>query len=303
MTDRKFQLYVISVLSRITKKKMSLLDEEERMRRSKIGPLVVEIVLLHVVSIQSFHISPLYCGRVMHGTGMSEYRCTNQNGSRYSRAVIRCMFNNRRSRSGYSSGDEGSDNRDDDDDNDEADVRIGNGSDDDDEDADDDTPRTSPSNVKEVGLGEDEDEDETKPYGNRSKAWSRRYRKLLPYEYARRRAIQLGLHSKQEWDAYIADGELEHGPYLPILPEEMYQEDWVSWEEFLGCMRSYDEARHIVRNILKLSSMEQYELFIRADPERAAGLRLPLEPAKIYHDNGWISADHFLGIDIPDTEA
>jgi hypothetical protein len=142
---------------------------------------------------------------------------------------------------------------------------------------------------------DEEDEGKT-AYGNRSLFWTNNYRKLLPYEHARHTAMQLGLRSKEEWDDSLADGEFHHGPYLPSRPDEMYADDWVSWEEFLGICRTYEESRELVITVLKFSSMEDYTAFIEADSRRAAGLRIPYKPEIIYRDTGWISEQHFLGI-------
>lgn len=140
-------------------------------------------------------------------------------------------------------------------------------------------------------------EEEPKAYGNRSLSWTEKYRKLFPYEYARRQAMSLGLRSKEEWDDYLADGKVYHGPYLPSRPEEMYAEDWVSWEEFLGIMRDYNETTSIVQNVLHISDINAYDDFIRADPKRAEGLRIPLKPHIVYKDKGWVSFEDFFGSD------
>ena len=145
---------------------------------------------------------------------------------------------------------------------------------------------------------DDDDDDETTQtaYGNRSLAWTNRYRKLIPYEDARRRAMELGLNTKEEWEELRRDGKCYHGPYLVSRPDEMYQEEWISWEEFLGAMRSFDEAREIVRNVLHLSSMEEYHAFVNNDPKRAEGLRIPAKPEVFYKDKGWKGPDHFFGV-------
>ena len=150
------------------------------------------------------------------------------------------------------------------------------------------------------GDSEDiEDEDDTEmteenPYGGRSLAWTKRYRKLITYERARQRAMSLGLRSKEEWDEYIEDGKMEHGPYLPTRPDEMYPEDFDSWEEFLGCIRPYDETCQIVQSVLGLKSMNDYRNFVLADTKRAEGLRIPAKPDIVYKESGWIDEDHFF---------
>jgi len=58
---------------------------------------------------------------------------------------------------------------------------------------------------------EDDDDDTIIAYNNRSLLWTMRYRELLPYEYARRRVLSLGLQSKADWDEYVSDGKRGNG--------------------------------------------------------------------------------------------
>eukprot|EP00978_Attheya_sp_CCMP212_P017779 scaffold47864_cov48-Attheya_sp.AAC.3 len=111
----------------------------------------------------------------------------------------------------------------------------------------------------------------------------------------RKSVIELGLRSKDEWDEYVADGKVDHGAYLPNHPDEMYAEEWVSWDEFLGLMRPYDETAHMVQNVLQLTSMEEYIEFVMKDTKRAEGLRIPSKPDIVYKDKGWISREAFFG--------
>jgi hypothetical protein len=139
-----------------------------------------------------------------------------------------------------------------------------------------------------------DDEFDQTAYGNRSLAWTNKYRKLFPYEYARAMATNLGLRHKEEWDEYLDDGKV-YGPYLPSRPDEMYKDDWVSWEEFLGIMRDYSDTQHIVQNVLQLPNIDEYTSFVKADPKRALGLRIPAMPHIVYKDKGWDSFDSFFG--------
>ena len=106
--------------------------------------------------------------------------------------------------------------------------------------------------------------------------------------------MSLGLRSKEEWDEYIEEGSGEHGAYLLNRPDEMYREDWISWEEFLGAPRPYEDVRNLVRNVLKLRSMEEYREFVTSDTTRASGLRIPARPEIVYKDKGWIDDENFF---------
>jgi hypothetical protein len=64
--------------------------------------------------------------------------------------------------------------------------------------------------------------------------------------------MSLGLCSKEEWDECLAEGNVHHGPYLPNNPDEMYQTEWISWDDFLGVIHPYEETRQIiVKTVLK----------------------------------------------------
>ena len=78
------------------------------------------------------------------------------------------------------------------DDNDETNEYDENNDDDDDDDDDD----------------EEEEEDNIKPYGNRSLAWTKRYRRLNPYDKCRARVLRFGHRSKEDWDEAASSGQL-----------------------------------------------------------------------------------------------
>ena len=143
------------------------------------------------------------------------------------------------------------------------------------------------------GVEDDDDGESLTTYGNRSLAWTNRYRRLLPYEDARRRMLALGLTSKEDWEDYM---EMHNpGPYLPRRPDEMYVDDWVSWDEYLGVMRPYEDARYMVQSVLRIKSRDDYESFVKADSKRAEGLRIPARPDLFYRGKGWTSWAEFVG--------
>mmetsp|Transcript_26177 Transcript_26177/g.77456 ORF Transcript_26177/g.77456 Transcript_26177/m.77456 type:complete len:207 (-) Transcript_26177:50-670(-) len=145
---------------------------------------------------------------------------------------------------------------------------------------------------EEFSEDEDDEEEEIKPYGNRSLAWTKRYRRLNPYEKVRRRVLKFGHRSKADWDECVASGL--QGQYVPARPDEMFASEWTSWEEFLGLMRPYEETRNLAVNVLGLKSFDTYILFVRQNPKRAEGLRIPLRPDLVYKSE-WVDEESFFG--------
>lgn len=141
---------------------------------------------------------------------------------------------------------------------------------------------------------EDDDDNTIKPYGNRSLAWTKRYRRLNPYEKVRDRVIRnFGHRSKQDWDECVANGW--HGQYVPSRPHEMYQPEWTSWDDFLGIMRDYQDCRHLAVHVLGLRSLDEYIIFVRSNPHRAQGLRIPVRPDLLYKNGGgWVNEETFF---------
>lgn len=139
---------------------------------------------------------------------------------------------------------------------------------------------------------DDDDEETVEPYRNRSLAWTRRYRKVNPYEKVRIRVMNFGHRSKDDWDDAVSSGQL--GQYVPSYPDEMYAPEWVSWDEWLGLMRSYDDTKNLATNILGIKTLDAYLLFVKSDPKRARGLRIPVRPDIVYKDY-WLDEQTFFG--------
>jgi hypothetical protein len=150
---------------------------------------------------------------------------------------------------------------------------------------------------KSTGDDEDynDDEDEppaVRPYRNRSLAWTLRYRRLNPYDKVRARVISFGHRSKDDWDDAVSSGQL--GQYVPNHPDEMYAPEWVSWDEFLGLMRDYNETRNLATNILGLKCLDDYLVFVKSNSKRAEGLRIPVRP-DLYYEDEWKDEQSFFG--------
>ena len=154
-------------------------------------------------------------------------------------------------------------------------------------------PATARRPLRATTPRDDDDEDAPlEPYGRRSLAWTRRYRRLNPYEAARARVLGFGHRSKEDWDEAVASGQL--GAYVPSHPERMYAPEWAGWDEWLGLMRSYDETRRLAVGVLGLKSLDDYILFVRSDPKRAEGLRIPVRP-DLYFKDEWSGEATFFG--------
>lgn len=150
--------------------------------------------------------------------------------------------------------------------------------------------------------GDDDNDDEeipVRPYGNRSLVWTLRYRELNPYEECRRRVLRFGHRSKEDWDDAASSGQL--GQYVPNRPDEMYAPEWTDWDEFLGVMRDYESTRNLAVRVLGLKTFDEYVLFVRRDPRRAEGLRIPLRP-DIYYKDDWVSEEDFFRRDGDDRD-
>jgi hypothetical protein len=161
-------------------------------------------------------------------------------------------------------------------DNDKIDDEMEDVYDDDDEDDDD-----------------DDDDVQIQPYGNRSLAWTKRYRRLNPYEKVRHRVISnFGHRNKSDWDECIANGW--QGVYVPSRPDVMYAPEWTSWDDFLGIMRTYEDCRNVAVHVLGLRSLDEYIIFVRSNPHRAQGLRIPVRPDLLYKSDGWMDEATFF---------
>jgi hypothetical protein len=156
-------------------------------------------------------------------------------------------------------------------------------------------PAATPDGKSMEATSDDDEEEEEHltPYRNRSLTWTNKFRTLIPYETVRRKVIGMGFYCKQDWDEHLQDGGF--GPYIPNYPDEMYVDDWVSWDEFLGLMRPHEDARQVVQQVLHLATIEDYTAFVEEDPKRASYLRMPWKPHLVYKNKGWVSYDYFFG--------
>ena len=140
----------------------------------------------------------------------------------------------------------------------------------------------------------------------------------LPFPDARAIARTLNVPAVEEWDDYRG-----RGPYaLPTDPEVVWSEEWVGWEDWLGFMLPFDDARQRASE-LGLRSEEEYLAIKRetqeteqSDPSAWNGqhaltlrsrnpcapdlARLPLRP-DLYYKLEWKGWEYYLGQDNNDN--
>ena len=142
-------------------------------------------------------------------------------------------------------------------------------------------------------------------------AQPRRVLASLPFEEARAMARAMGMASREEWEEYSCPGAYR----LPNDPQVVWAADWKGWDDWLGVMLPFGEARAVVRS-LGLASEEEYAKFVTegADLERAepgswkgdhalrvrridsvdTG-RLPARPDALYREE-WVGWSDWLGL-------
>lgn len=126
--------------------------------------------------------------------------------------------------------------------------------------------------------------------------WRKRYRRVLPFDEARRCVQAIGFGNREEWDEWVAEGKKSPflGPYVPSDPEAMYAEEWQGWDDFLGCILPFSKAR-LVSRMLGLQSQEAWYAFVEDDPVRLRSLRLPALPS-IYYSSEWQGYEDWLAL-------
>ncbi len=129
--------------------------------------------------------------------------------------------------------------------------------------------------------------------------WRRRFVKLLPFAQARETVRSIGFGTKEEWDEWVAEGKSMPwlGPYMPSRPDLMYEEEWEGWDDWLGTMLPFDEARrlaHTVCRTLGVDSQESWWALVAERPGFVASSRLPARPHIVYAAS-WRGYDDWLG--------
>jgi hypothetical protein len=99
--------------------------------------------------------------------------------------------------------------------------------------------------------------------------------KLYPFGEARKIARGHGFANREEFLEYSCPGAYQ----LPKNPEEVWAEEWTSWEDFLGICHDFEAGRKIART-LDVASEEEYLAIFQEKRLRDDDLasRLPYRP-------------------------
>ena len=125
-------------------------------------------------------------------------------------------------------------------------------------------------------------------------------RSMYSFSEARKIARGHGFGSQQEFLDYACPGAYQ----LPKNANEVWNEDWTSWKDFLGVPLEFDEAREVARErvgpssetVWKVSTEAEYKELMeqKVIGEGDIASRLPYRPDLKYKTNGWVSWEDFL---------
>ena len=116
---------------------------------------------------------------------------------------------------------------------------------------------------------------------------------IFSFQEARRVARGHGFDSKEEYIEYSCPGAYQ----LPKNPEEVWQDDWKGWDDFLGITYdNFQQARDIARS-LSLKSEEEYLKIFKEKKldDNDPAIRLPYRPDLRYKFE-WQNWDDWLGL-------
>ena len=127
----------------------------------------------------------------------------------------------------------------------------------------------------------------------------RKQKRIYSFQDARRIARGHGFHSQTEFMEYECAGSYQ----LPKNVDELYQNEWKGWDDFLGVPLSYQEAKIVARQLgmlnkedyLKLKGGKSKRCDDIDDDDDDLVLRLPYRPDLSYKKE-WISWEDWLGI-------
>eukprot|EP00532_Pseudo-nitzschia_australis_P004547 CAMPEP_0168191932 /NCGR_PEP_ID=MMETSP0139_2-20121125/17780_1 /TAXON_ID=44445 /ORGANISM="Pseudo-nitzschia australis, Strain 10249 10 AB" /LENGTH=175 /DNA_ID=CAMNT_0008115141 /DNA_START=198 /DNA_END=725 /DNA_ORIENTATION=- len=132
---------------------------------------------------------------------------------------------------------------------------------------------------------------------------NRKKRYLYSFSEARKIARGHGFSDKQEFMDYDCAGAYQ----VPKNADEVWFEDWTSWDDFLGTtLNDFETAREVARTRVgcdsssttrwKACTEEEYLHLFKTKQIDDADIasRLPYRPDLFYKNKGWVSWEDFL---------
>jgi hypothetical protein len=158
-----------------------------------------------------------------------------------------------------------------------------------------DGKKITPENFHEIIIKINKPSDDTNGPNNLRKGSN----EFLPFEEAKRLAIDLGLSSAKDWREYCISGTKPKN--MPSSPQNVYKDkDWKGWGDFLGTGRAYsgkveyltyEEARKFVSG-LELRCVHEWYAYCRSGQKPVF---IPNSPHSVYKGKGWKGYGDFLG--------
>ena len=120
-------------------------------------------------------------------------------------------------------------------------------------------------------------------------------RALYSFDEARKIARGHGFSSLQEFLDYDCAGAYQ----VPKNADEVWSEDFTTWEDFLGIILEFEEAREVARKTASERNISTQKEYMRVMESKTIedgdiASRLPYRPDLKYKTRGWISWEDFL---------
>jgi len=126
----------------------------------------------------------------------------------------------------------------------------------------------------------------------------------LPFQVARETVQLHGLRTQREWKQWFRNNRkslrqnfitfYKDGPgVMPERPDEIYASEWQGWDDFLGVLLPYSEAKRVAAS-LGIASQEDWWDFVRANDKLLLRLRIPSSP-HLYYRGQWEGYAEWLG--------
>uniref|UniRef100_A0A7S4U7A6 Uncharacterized protein n=1 Tax=Guillardia theta TaxID=55529 RepID=A0A7S4U7A6_GUITH len=116
---------------------------------------------------------------------------------------------------------------------------------------------------------------------------------LFSFEEARKYARSFGFSSREEFEEYGCAGAYR----LPKRPDLVYPKEWKGWDDWLGTMLPFSEARERAR-MSGIQSEEEWRARVQEGPDAWLDARIPVKPDSFPpYAEDWKGWKDWLGVD------